>query len=90
MSELKTNRVYILAIWIVLVSTGSSARAQRIHDPKKEGQAEQVLKQVEAITSVTLFETQLKNLQTLEGHNLAMVMRNTAVAANSEPASDGV
>jgi regulator of replication initiation timing len=51
-------------------------RAQRLHDQKRQDQAEQALKQAEEIASASLFETQLKNLRTLEEHEVAMVMRN--------------
>lgn len=77
MYALLTNWRGALAACLVAAVLSPGVRAQRLHDQKRQDQAEEALKQSEEITNTSLFEAQLKNLRTLEEQEVAMVMRNS-------------
>jgi hypothetical protein len=77
MFALRMYRLFILVTFTAMIGLCSTGQAQRLHNQKKEEQAQQALNQAEEIKSAALFETLLKNMKTVEAQDLALVMRNS-------------
>src|SRR5215204_2010556 len=81
------RRCLVVTTLIGLVGLSLNAQGQRLYDKKRDEQAQQAKEQAAALKSDPVFDTQLKNLTTLEALDVQTVMsgskRDTRSIINS-------
>src|SRR5260370_42458863 len=87
MTFMNIRKCLVLTALIGVVGLSFTAQGQRLYDKKRDDLAQQAKQQAAEIKSDPVFETQLKNLTTLEALDVETVMsdssRDTRAIINS-------